>query len=143
IDGTVLGDSQLDVAQVRALENHASRDEIVEAHAQGRGVSRRYSTTVQADMLYVAIPYPDRGAPKGVIRAAIPMADVELASNRLRMMLLLAAGFGLAMAVLMSGIASELMSRALRTLVAGARAVARGEREKLEPLGGDELGGLA
>jgi two-component system phosphate regulon sensor histidine kinase PhoR len=81
---------------------------------------------------------------RGVIRAGIPLAEVEETTARLRFMLALAAALGLTIAVLMSAIASELMSRALRTLVAGARAVARGEQDgRIEFTSQDELGRLA
>src|SRR5436190_10475115 len=55
-DGVVLGDSDLDEAAVRSLENHLERPEIREARERGLGLIQRYSTTEQRDMLYTAVP---------------------------------------------------------------------------------------
>src|SRR5262245_6714641 len=43
-DGRVLGDSDLSPQQVRTIENHGGRPEVVEARARGIGESSRYST---------------------------------------------------------------------------------------------------
>src|SRR5262245_8943455 len=46
-DGRVLGDSELTLEQVRTIENHGSRPEVVAARANGIGQSARYSTTLR------------------------------------------------------------------------------------------------
>ena len=55
-DGTVLGDSDVPLAQLRAVENHASRIEVASALAGDRGATSRMSATVLRRMMYVAIP---------------------------------------------------------------------------------------
>ncbi|MCL5942392.1 MAG: PAS domain-containing sensor histidine kinase, partial [Actinobacteria bacterium] len=50
-DGRVLADSEEDPA---GMENHASRPEVVSALAGEEGRQRRYSTTLQTAMVYVA-----------------------------------------------------------------------------------------
>src|SRR5439155_22272877 len=55
-DGRVLGDSAEDFAALAGLENHATRPEIVDALRSGVGISRRHSVTIDADLLYVAVP---------------------------------------------------------------------------------------
>ena len=139
--GTVLGDSDLDAGGIRAAENHGQRPEIIAAAADGIGASRRFSTTVATDMLYVAVPYDD-GA--GVVRAAMPLSEVDAAVSHLRMLLLLTGVLGLVLAVIMSGLASHLMTRALRRLVTSAQEIAVGEAGELVAIpSSDELGGLA
>ena len=54
-DGVVLGDSELQAAGVREMENHGRRPEVLEARAEGAGMSRRFSTTLRSEMLYVAV----------------------------------------------------------------------------------------
>ncbi|MGN0795101.1 MAG: ATP-binding protein [Aristaeellaceae bacterium] len=51
-DGTVLADTDADPA---AMENHADREEIMEALASGRGQSARYSATLTERTIYRAV----------------------------------------------------------------------------------------
>ena len=53
-DGRVLGDTELDGELLANVENHASRPEIRAAAGGAVGMSQRYSTTLQTDMVYVA-----------------------------------------------------------------------------------------
>ena len=54
-DGTVTGDSQLTTEELKAAENHKDRPEVLQARREGLGVARRYSATLDIDMLYVAV----------------------------------------------------------------------------------------
>jgi two-component system, OmpR family, phosphate regulon sensor histidine kinase PhoR len=137
--GRVLGDST-------ALDTEVVSDdsEIQEALATGWGVSRRRDLITGAQILFVATAFPDAETPHGVVRLAMPLSEIDAAIAELRALILLAALVGLATAIFMSAFASELMSRALRTLVDNAVAVVRGERrEKIPRMRGDELGRLA
>ena len=141
--GTVLGDSEVSIDKLATLENHAKRSEVRAALSGGSGISRRYSTTVRTEMLYVALRYK---GPKttGVIRASLPLSEIDEAIARLRLALLVAGLLGLILAVFMTGAASQFATRALRGLVESARAVARGEsRARLPIASSDELGRLA
>ncbi|MGE0392026.1 MAG: ATP-binding protein [Vicinamibacterales bacterium] len=73
-DGRVVGDSEQTVAELRQLDNHGSRPEVVAARATGTGVSQRFSTTVDTDMVYVAV----RAAHPSVafVRLALPLSSV-------------------------------------------------------------------
>jgi len=57
--GRVLCDSEKDPA---SLENHRDRPEIRDALAGGTGTAVRFSSTLEEDLLYVAVPFPHRGA---------------------------------------------------------------------------------
>jgi two-component system phosphate regulon sensor histidine kinase PhoR len=143
-DGRVLGDSQVPLESLGELENHAARPEVVAALRDGVGLARRYSTTVHADLLYVALPFPEAGEPRGVVRLAMEFAHVDREVGRLRFAMLLAGAVGLVVAVLMSGVAAELISRAFRVMVENARALAHRERsDRIDASRRDELGGLA
>lgn len=54
--GTVLFDTEADAA---SMDNHAQREEIMEAFAYGKGTSQRYSDTLTAIMLYSAVRLQD------------------------------------------------------------------------------------
>src|SRR5262245_22260376 len=57
-DGTVLGDSSADPAE---LENHAGRPEVQAALAGGDGVAMRHSVSVDDDLIYAAVPITQNG----------------------------------------------------------------------------------
>lgn len=74
-DGTVLGDSDHDPA---TMDNHKSRDEIVDAAGHTAGFSIRRSDTLNTDMLYVAIAMPNaQGDRLGYIRLAMGLENVD------------------------------------------------------------------
>jgi two-component system phosphate regulon sensor histidine kinase PhoR len=142
-NGTVLGDSGLDLAEVRHVENHARRPEIEQATLAGHGAATRYSTSVRADMFYVAVPF-QRTDLRGVVRVAMPLSDVDSAITRLRVILLVTGLVGLGCAVFISGVASHLASRPLQSLVRNARQWrSSGLTQRLPISSDDELGRLA
>ena len=55
-NGMVLFDTQADAA---SMDNHAQREEILEAMAYGKGTSQRYSDTLTTKMLYSAVRLQD------------------------------------------------------------------------------------
>jgi two-component system phosphate regulon sensor histidine kinase PhoR len=74
----------------------------------------------------------------------MPLTQVDAVVGRLHSLLLVAGAVGLALAVLLSALASHLLTRTLRTLVRNARALALGERTlPLAMASSDEIGGLA
>lgn len=143
-DGAVLGDSGLALSELRNIESHRERPEVRAALAHGQGSAQRYSTSVQADMIYIAVPF-DRSGARGVIRAAMPLSEVDSAVSRLRLALAVAGLVGLGLAVIISGVASHLASRPLRTLVQSARLATAGGgvARRLPVSSNDELGRLA
>jgi two-component system phosphate regulon sensor histidine kinase PhoR len=142
-DGRVLGDSELDPNGVLRVENHGHRPEVREALIEGRGAARRHSTTVDHDLLYVALPF-QRADGGGVVRVALPLAEVAEAVHRLRLSLAVAAMLGLGMALLAGGLASHFLTRSLRRIVQSAREVAEGRGVRHVPVPPEaELGGLA
>lgn len=64
-EGTVLFDSEKDPS---SMENHANREEVLEAKDGDLGVSHRYSNTLKLEMLYVAAE--EEGI---ILRIAIPI----------------------------------------------------------------------
>jgi len=143
-DGTVLGDSALPPVQVAAIENHGTRPEVLAAEARGVGSTYRHSSTLERDLLYVAVPFQTADGGRGVVRVARPLALIDDSIARLRLLLLGAGLIGLVVAVLMSGLASHLMSRTLRRLVDTARDIAAGEpHQRIALTSSDELAGLA
>ena len=69
--GVVISDSNIDVDDLDQIDNHSNRPEVVDAQNNGMGWSRRFSDTIQQEMLYFAIVDPS-SAQQGVIRLAVP-----------------------------------------------------------------------
>jgi two-component system phosphate regulon sensor histidine kinase PhoR len=144
-DGRVLGDSELSLAEVLRVENHAHRPEIRDALSLGQGGAMRYSTSLRTDMFYVAVPY-QRPDGRGVVRSAMALSEVDSVAARLRLVVLVAGLLGLGLAICISGIASHLALRPLRSLVRNARQVTSGgasSAKRLPISSDDELGRLA
>ena len=137
--GKVLADS--DVA-TNTLANHSDRPEIIEAHAGRVGRSRRRSSTLQREMVYVAIPVDTLEGV--VVRAARPLSAVNALIRTLHFALLAASLIALLVALFMASLASQLVTKTLRQLVIGARALAEGmRRDELDIGSEDEIGTLA
>lgn len=75
LGGSVLADS---AAEVSRMDNHAGRPEIAQALQGHAAHSVRYSQTVGADLMYVALPLNDRsGNTLAVVRTAFPLTYIE------------------------------------------------------------------
>jgi two-component system, OmpR family, phosphate regulon sensor histidine kinase PhoR len=60
-DGTVLDDTDFRPAEVARIENHANREEVVEAMRTGTGQAERLSATERRPLAYIARRLPDGG----------------------------------------------------------------------------------
>ncbi len=138
--GTVIADSALTAEGLLHEENHSHRPEVIAAMSGREDVVTRFSTTVGKDLLYGAVPWPER---HGVVRAAMALDSGQDVLAHQRRLLLLAAAFGLFVAVLMSALISHLAASALGTLVTNARAVLSGGQRRMPVSSEDELGHIA
>jgi signal transduction histidine kinase len=68
-NGHVIADTEADSRQ---LDAHNDRPEVREALDNGYGMSRRYSASLDRQMIYLAQRIPQNGTAKGVIRVAVP-----------------------------------------------------------------------
>ena len=73
--GRVVGDTAEDGAALAAMENHGARPEIDLARSAGIGVTRRYSTTVERDLLYAAVRVDHPRV--AFVRLALPLTAVD------------------------------------------------------------------
>lgn len=104
-NGRVIGDSNETPGN---MDNHANRPEILLALEGETGVAKRFSQTLQQNMLYVAIPVRDSGEIIGVVRAALSMAELEKTLSSIRYKL---TGGGLAVALIAALIALAVSRR--------------------------------
>jgi two-component system phosphate regulon sensor histidine kinase PhoR len=141
--GQVLGDSDEKPAK---MDNHADRPEIVGALKGNRGVSIRYSRTLEERMIYVAIPlfHPQGTEVFAVLRSAISITPVM---NELRYIQSNILFGGVIIALIASGISlivSRRISRPIEEMKKGAEHFAEGDLSyRLHVPASEELGGLA
>jgi two-component system phosphate regulon sensor histidine kinase PhoR len=141
--GEVIADSSQSLDQLHHLENHGSRPEVIDAVATGRGVATRYSATLRADLMYLALSYKPANT-AGVLRVSKSLASIDVLVSKMRWLIIGAGLLGLVVAGMMGGLASHFASRSLMNLVSRARSLSvrpQGERLLVEP--NDELAGLA
>jgi two-component system phosphate regulon sensor histidine kinase PhoR len=146
-DGTVVGDSELSAEQLQSAGNHKDRPEIQQARREGLGVERRYSATLDIDMLYVAVPIVQHEATPPMIsevRLALPLYEIRDQLTAIRRTALVAAAAALATALFLAWAASLLLSRRVRAIAATADRYAAGDFSKpARDYGHDEIGTVA
>jgi two-component system phosphate regulon sensor histidine kinase PhoR len=106
--GVVIGDSMENPA---TMDNHADRPEVRMALSEQIGTSRRYSYTVEKDMLYIAIPVKSGDHILGVVRVSAPVTAIQHTLNRIYKKIAL----GGIVAALIAAIISFLMSYRINT----------------------------
>ena len=141
-NGRVVGDSTQTVEQLQALENHASRPEIADARARGTGISRRYSTTLGTDMLYVAA-HTDHPIVRHV-RLARALTDIDAQLAAIWRLTLIALAAAIPAALLIAWVLSARLATRVQDIADVARRFTAGD---LSPptydYGTDELGVVA
>ena len=140
-DGRVVGDSE--EAPVK-MDNHARRPEIRVALEGRSGAATRYSTTLQQEMMYVALPVRSNGQIIGCVRTALPIASVDKALETVLIHVINSGILIALIAALISLWVSRRISRPLVEMKRGAERFAGGELDRRLPVyKGEEMGGLA
>lgn len=132
-DGRVLGDSREDPAR---MDNHGTRAEVAAALGGREGHIVRYSTTLEQEMMYAALPQISGDRVVGALRVAIPVTAMSRALHGLYWRL---AGVGLgiaAISALLSLFVSRRISRPLEEMTLGAERFARGDLGQRLPVTG-------
>src|SRR5439155_1461721 len=141
-DGRVLGDSSETLDGVAAMENHGQRPEVVAARETGLGRSRRYSSTVKIDMLYIAVPVKHPAI--GFVRVALPLTDVRHQLQPVLPATLAALSLALLGGAVIAWLLSARIGRRVRLIAEVAHRYRQGD---LTPprlgFGDDELGTVA
>ncbi len=139
--GAVIGDTW---ETPQNMDNHAGRPEVAGALAKGQATSKRFSNTLQQNVIYVAIALKRDSQSLAVVRAAIPLARMETQIARIRAEFL---GIGAIVALLALGVTfaiSRQYGRKMQELKQGAARLAEGElAHRLAIPDSEELAGLA
>ena len=146
-DGKVLVDSDIAMDVLESLDNHSNRPEVIAAFNNGSGSSKRFSNSIQQDMLYFALLDTTSEAER-VIRISVTneYLDRSLASLENSMTLIIVVA--LIVAILASVIAGNYIRESLMDLERAASDMSDGSYEKKD-LGSlpvkrrDEIGSMA
>jgi two-component system phosphate regulon sensor histidine kinase PhoR len=137
--GHVVGDSEFDGPALQALENHATRPEVVAARQTGLGSVRRMSPSTGEERLYVAVK-----AARGTARVSVTTSAVEEIFANARSGVLVAGLISFLLAGILAVLFSRSVSRPIVDLSNVARSLAAGERKRHPPLAAPgEVGDLA
>jgi two-component system phosphate regulon sensor histidine kinase PhoR len=145
-DGVVIGDSDVDLPGLAALDNHRDRPEVAAALRGERGQATRWSATLRRRLIYAAIPLRPGGEAKpivAVLRVADSLDRLDAAVAKFHRAMVVGALLAFGVAFVMATFAAHLMSRALRGITSAARRMSSGDLgARIRQGGDDEIGEL-
>ncbi len=121
--GIVVGDS---FADIKTMESHMKRPEISEALKKNKGVSIRYSATLDKTMMYIALPVVDDTGVVAVVRTSVSVSNIDNEIKMIRNNLLFALLVTILIAALASLFVSKRISRPVEEMQKGAIEFAKG-----------------
>lgn len=140
-DGTVLADTYEDPSK---MENHRERSEVKKAINGISALEKRYSATIKASYLYYALPVKVNMGNSYIVRLSMPLRDIEAIKKRYLANLLVAFGFGLAIALIIGYNTSKRITRPLSQITQMSEEISKGKFDlKLAVEGKDEIAKLA
>ncbi|HET6350050.1 MAG TPA: ATP-binding protein [Candidatus Krumholzibacteria bacterium] len=140
-NGQVLADSREDP---RVMDNHRDRPEIMAAANNGMGTSTRFSRTVSAPSMYVAIPVMKSGVLSGFVRTSTTLEAVNARRAAVRRGIAFSLVLPVLTALLLGLWLARNFTRPLVEMTDVALAVAAGEHgQRLRIDRTDEIGELA
>ena len=139
--GVVIGDSYGDI---RSMENHMKRPEIMAALKQRKGLSIRHSVTLGQRMMYIALPVMGDKGVMAVVRTAISISDIDAEIKAIRNNVIFILNLTIIGAVLASLYISRRITRPMEQMKKGALVFAGGNLEaRLALPDSEELSELA
>jgi two-component system phosphate regulon sensor histidine kinase PhoR len=142
-NGAVLGESDKPAGQLSTIENHLQRPEVQAALRGSAGISKGHSTSVDVDLLYVAVPAQQGQRLLGFVRVALPLHEIAATTSHVRRVVAVAVvGVGLVALPVMLVLTRRVTSPILQ-MSAAAGQIARGTfPHSLRIETGDELAQL-
>lgn len=139
-DGLVVFDSDRNWTE---MDNHKNRPEVKLAFKGKIGISKRYSSSVQMDMYYVAVLYGNREE-DFVLRVSLPLSKIAEANRRTLIDIGIVSLIGILLSVGVGGQVSLRITKPIKDLTAITKRVASGHYdERIYIKSGDEMGELA
>jgi two-component system phosphate regulon sensor histidine kinase PhoR len=136
VDGTVLGDSGLELGEVRRMATQADWPEVRAALAGGVGNDLRRTRHRHGEVLYVAIPLADATQIRGVLRIALPLTAVNQAATSVHQTVALGALLAFAVVLAVGLFLSRQVTRPVTEMQSIARWMADGDFAQRVPISG-------
>lgn len=143
LDGSLLGDSDLNREELLRAENHLDRPEVQAALRSGFGQSTRYSYTIKKNLLYMAIPF-GKEKTSGILRLSMALADIDIFEAEPQKKIILTMVIVLGLSVIFTAFISFIVTKPLEEMATIAKGMAKGDFSK-KPIvySKDEIGNLA
>ncbi len=139
--GVVVGDS---FGDIKIMENHMKRPEIMEALKRKKGVSIRYSSTLDENMMYIALPVVVEGRVTAVVRTSVSVSDIDNKIKSVRNNILIALLLTIFAAAAASLYVSRRITYPVEQMKKGAARFAKGDLDaRLAVPDSEELSELA
>lgn len=122
--GKVFADSEKDVTQ---MENHSNRPEVQEARLKGSGKSVRFSSSLNIDMLYVAVTIRNGEKINGYVRLARPLHDVQKVIQKMYEYILGASAIAVIVSLLIALFISYRLAEPIRAMERFTEKLRQGE----------------
>lgn len=123
-NGIVLGDSGKNPSE---MENHSDRPEVKDSILNDIGESSRYSTTLQKEMFYVAVPFRDKsGQVTSIIRTALPLSIIQSEFIPIEKKVIYLGAALTVLALLLSLAMSKTVTKSLRGIINISEELAKG-----------------
>jgi two-component system, OmpR family, phosphate regulon sensor histidine kinase PhoR len=149
LTGAVVAESDVPYDRIAGIENHLLRPEVQIAVAEGTGVAKRKSTTVDREFMYVARKIsaePDTGllGTEYIIRVAAPLDEMKQSVREIRSIMLIAGLMVLIGVAAVSVALSLRISKPLFHLAESVREIQKGNIDKrIDVQSTDEIGMVA
>jgi two-component system, OmpR family, phosphate regulon sensor histidine kinase PhoR len=109
------------------MENHSNRPEVKDAISKGIGQSTRYSSTINKDMVYVAVPIKDsQGRIQGVVRTSLPTSSIREAFQPIKTKIIYTGFILIIVAIVLSYLSSKTISNSLSKIISLSEEIAKG-----------------
>ncbi|WP_427338513.1 two-component system histidine kinase PnpS [Caloranaerobacter sp. DY30410] len=140
-DGWVVGDSDADINK---LDNHSDRPEVIKARQGKIGISKRYSKSLEYEMIYVAIPVDIKSHRLDVIRLSVPLKDISEYYSLMYRYIFLSIIAGLLVAMFVGYRYVRSVTKPIKELTIATRKISSGNfGELVKVRSEDEIGLLA
>jgi len=138
LSGRVLGDSE---ANYKTMENHSSRKEVQEALLGKIGKVYRSSTTLDYDLLYMAIPVKELNL---IVRVSVPLTELNIINRITVSYSVLIILTALIISIIVSFRIAETVIRPLNDIIHASKEISEGKYSKtISVTSKDEVGQLA
>lgn len=140
-EGWVIGDSHIDISE---LDNHLNRPEIQMALISERGVSQRFSESLNQNMFYVAIPFEKENSDLAYIRLSMPTKELQNINKKILEYIVISILAGLFIAFLLGFRFVKTITEPIKQLTNATKKISQGNfGEKVYFKTDDELGTLS